>query len=180
MTNTTIQAQFRNTIKQILTTGQVASTRGLSYKYIFGANLTFNCNSYNLQGNPEIPIVDTHKTYWKVGLHEILWDLYSEGRLEDIAYKGLRDVWANFANQDGVVPNSYNYNWRKAFGYDQIEKVISQLKQAVLTGEASRSILLQSYNPAAQSGMPQCHPMVIFDGAAASNTGLVNALVVGR
>lgn len=160
-----LNQQYRELVANILENGTEATTRGLNYKYVFGAELTFDASKGTF------PLIDSHKVYWKVALGEILWDLHGEGKLENIPYKGLRDVWSNFA-VDGVVPNSYYYNWRKAFGRDQIVDLIDGLSN----NPTSRSHILQSYNPAAANGMPQCHPMVIYS----SDGEYLDCLVVGR
>jgi thymidylate synthase len=73
---------------------------------------------------------------------EALWML--AGR-RDVAFLNnfVRDFGARFAEPDGTIHDAYGYRWRHAFGFDQLDAVVSQL--SVTPG--SRQAVISMWDP---------------------------------
>lgn len=150
--------QYLDLVSKVLLGGQSRVVKANSTLSLFGERLTFN-----LQNG--FPLVTTRK----INFEAVIGELYC-------FTKGFTDVrdfqkaGVNFWNADCDKPNwnknlnkdnefdlgkIYGYQWKQGFGFDQIEKIVRELRES----PQSRRHVMITYNPKDLNSMclPPCY-----------------------
>jgi len=125
---------------------------------LFGEGL-----SYDLRRG--FPIVTTRKINYKAALGELACFLKGETDVREFQKKDV-NFWNADCSKSSWQENPhcknefdlgeiYGYQWRRGFGFDQLEKIIHDLK----TNPSSRRHLLMTFNPASldKGCLPPCY-----------------------
>ena len=146
---------------------------GTGTRSLFGHQLRFDLS----QG---FPLLTTKKVHLKSIIHELLWFLSGETRVEPLQEKGVR-IWnewataeqtARFGREEGDLGPIYGHQWRN-FGasqdeYGQFRKDgVDQVRNAldlIRNNPQSRRIIVSGWNPkeANQVALPPCHTLFQF------------------
>lgn len=82
--------------------------------------------SFSLDLGQELPFSLLRKFYPKTGAAEAAW--FIQGTQDSTWIKKYCPIWDDFTEDDGVtIKAAYGYRWRKHFGRDQLEDLISGL-----------------------------------------------------
>jgi len=126
------------------------------------------------------PLVTTKKVHLKSIVHELLWFLRGETRVESLQAAGVR-IWnewataeqtARFGREAGDLGPVYGHQWRNfgasrsesghfaRDGVDQIAHVVRQIRE----NPSSRRLIVTGWNPreADQVALPPCHTLFQF------------------
>ncbi|PKM11819.1 MAG: thymidylate synthase [Gammaproteobacteria bacterium HGW-Gammaproteobacteria-3] len=134
--------QYLELLDKILTQGVVKGDRtGSGTLSIFGHQMRFPL----AQG---LPLVTTKQVHVKSIIHELLWFLQGDTRLDYLHAQNVT-IWDEWADEQGNLGPVYGYQWRSwprpnGQSIDQIEAVIRQLK----TQPDSRRIIVSAWNVA--------------------------------
>lgn len=174
--------QYHDLIKHILEHGERRTDRtGTGTIGVFGYQMRFDLSE-------GFPIITTKKVHFKSVAAELLWMLRGETNIRSLVFDGVR-IWNEwpyeeykksidyqgetmsefidkikldpiFAAKHGDLGPVYGAQWRNFNGFDQIEYVISELKN----NPSSRRILVNSWNPPelVNMALPPCHMMFQF------------------
>jgi thymidylate synthase len=126
------------------------------------------------------PLLTTKKLHLKSIIHELLWFLRGETRVEPLQAAGVRiwnewataDQTARFGRETGDLGPVYGHQWRNygatrrldgsyaRDGVDQIAKVVDQIRRTPM----SRRLLVTGWNPkeADEVALPPCHTLFQF------------------
>ena len=155
----------------ILTRGHRRADRtGTGTLSIFGHQMRFDL----AEG---FPLLTTKKLHLRSIIHELLWFLAGETRVEPLQAAGVRiwNAWATaeqtarFGREAGDLGPIYGHQWRNfgastladgSFandGIDQIQRVLDTIRD----NPTSRRILVTGWNPheADQVALPPCHTL---------------------
>lgn len=168
--------QYLDALKYILENGVECDDRtGVGTISVFGYQMRFDLSK-------GFPAVTTKKLAWKAVVGELLWFLEGsddERRLAEITFEkprnelvGKKTIWtANADNQGkqlGHLNNDfikklgpiYGVQWRRWNGFDQIQRIIFDLKY----NKNSRRIILSSWNVSdlPKMALPPCHTLAQF------------------
>lgn len=161
---------YHDLMADVLKNGELRQDRtGVGTYSVFGRSMTFDLT----QG---FPAITTKKLAWKSVVSELLWFLEGSGderRLAEILH-GTRDpskttiwtanakasYWKDKAKFDGDLGKIYGYQWRNFGGTDQIDTLLSDLKN----NPFSRRHILTAWNPGEldQMALPPCHMFAQF------------------
>lgn len=134
--------QYLDLLDKILREGSLKGDRtGSGTLSIFGHQMRFAL----AEG---FPLVTTKKIHLKSIVHELLWFLKGDTRL-DYLHRHKVTIWDEWADQYGDLGPVYGYQWRSwptpdGNSIDQIKTVIKQLK----TTPDSRRIIVSAWNVA--------------------------------
>lgn len=134
--------QYLALLEKILNEGTLKGDRtGSGTLSIFGHQMRFNLSD-------GFPLVTTKKVHVKSIIHELLWFLQGETRLDYLHRHGV-SIWDEWADADGELGPVYGYQWRSwpapdNTRIDQIATVIEQLK----TNPNSRRLIVSAWNVA--------------------------------
>lgn len=165
-------AQYKNTLRNILDNGDWLETRGTRSKYLFGHTFTIDLRD-------GFPASTLRNVYPKSALWEMLgFDIQSRGEVSaQWLSKGLLKVWDAYTTPGtNYLPHSYSEKWRDWNGVDQLQELINKL----IKNPTSRSCYLQSISPDAdysEGGMPNCGMSVVF---SSNGDGYLDAQMMGR
>ncbi|MAA78826.1 MAG: thymidylate synthase [Deltaproteobacteria bacterium] len=146
---------------------------GTGTRSLFGHQLRFDLSA-------GFPLLTTKKVHLKSIIHELLWFLSGETRVEPLKEKGVR-IWnewataeqtARFGRKEGDLGPIYGHQWRN-FGASQDEKGqfqddgVDQIRNAldlIRNNPQSRRIIVSGWNPkeANQVALPPCHTLFQF------------------
>ncbi len=154
--------QYQALLQEVLTNGTDCSSRGLSYRQLFGQVTRIDLRE-------GFPLSTLRAMPWKAIVDETLFDLSGSSQLEDMGR--AKKWWSYLADESGHIEYTYGDSWRYAWG-DQLNRVIEQLSY----NATSRAIILQTYNPGKQSQCQPCHTQLIFS----SDGQYLDLMVVGR
>ncbi|MBU2570829.1 MAG: thymidylate synthase [Gammaproteobacteria bacterium] len=134
--------QYLDLLEKILTEGTLKGDRtGSGTLSIFGHQMRFSLAD-------GFPLVTTKKVHLKSIIHELLWFLHGDTRLDYLHRHGVT-IWDEWADADGGLGPVYGYQWRswpspdKTY-IDQIATVIEQLK----SNPNSRRMIVSAWNVA--------------------------------
>jgi thymidylate synthase len=171
--------QYLDLLRRILKEGKPREDRtGTGTIGVFGHQMRFDLQ----QG---FPLLTTKKVHLKSIVHELLWFLRGETRVESLQSAGVKiwDEWATpeitarFGRQAGDLGPIYGHQWRNFGatprgnewandGVDQIRVLLDTIKK----NPNSRRLIVTGWNPreADQVALPPCHTLFQFyvqDGA---------------
>ena len=146
---------------------------GTGTRSLFGHQLRFDLSE-------GFPLLTTKKVHLKSIIHELLWFLSGETRVEPLKEKGVR-IWnewataeqtARFGREEGDLGPIYGHQWRN-FGASQDEHGqfrndgVDQIRNAldlIRNNPHSRRIIVSGWNPkeANQVALPPCHTLFQF------------------
>ena len=158
-------------IEAILDRGKDRTDRtGTGTRGIFGHQLRFDLKE-------GFPLLTTKKLHTKSIIHELLWFLRGETRVEPLKDAGVR-IWndwatpeqtARFGREEGDLGPVYGHQWRNFGatplpdgtwandGVDQIKRLLRDVEE----NPSSRRLLVTGWNPkeAEQVALPPCHTL---------------------
>lgn len=146
---------------------------GTGTRSLFGHQLRFDLSK-------GFPLLTTKKVHLKSIIHELLWFLSGETRVEPLQERGVR-IWnewataeqtARFGREAGDLGPIYGHQWRN-FGASQDENGqfqndgVDQIRNAldlIQNNPHSRRIIVSGWNPkeANQVALPPCHTLFQF------------------
>lgn len=98
---------------------------------------------FSLKQPYNLPITRLRKLYPASAAAELMWFL--KGSKDITWFREYSTFWNKFVEADGkTVANAYGYRWRAHFGRDQIEKVITSLRDDT----TSRQVVVCAWDPA--------------------------------
>ena len=133
---------YLDLLEKILTEGTLKGDRtGSGTLSIFGHQMRFSLAD-------GFPLVTTKKVHLKSIIHELLWFLQGDTRLDYLHRHGVT-IWDEWADADGGLGPVYGYQWRSwpapdKTSIDQIAAVIEQLK----SNPNSRRMIVSAWNVA--------------------------------
>lgn len=133
---------YQDLLEKILTEGTLKGDRtGSGTLSIFGHQMRFSLAD-------GFPLVTTKKIHLKSIIHELLWFLQGDTRLDYLHRHGVT-IWDEWADADGGLGPVYGYQWRSwpapdKTSIDQIATVIEQLK----SNPNSRRMIVSAWNVA--------------------------------
>ncbi|KND62653.1 thymidylate synthase [Candidatus Phytoplasma phoenicium] len=174
--------QYLDLCRAILQNGVICDNRTkVSAKSIFGFQMRFNLNE-------GFPMVTTKKLNLKSIIHELLWFIKGDTNIRYLVLNNVK-IWNDwpyqayrkssffqgeslsefvqkikedevFAQKHGNLGPVYGEQWRNFSGIDQLQKIISEIKN----NPNSRRLLISSWNPKAieQMILPPCHVLMQF------------------
>lgn len=134
--------QYLDLLEKILTEGTLKGDRtGSGTLSIFGHQMRFSLAD-------GFPLVTTKKVHLKSIIHELLWFLQGDTRLDYLHRHGV-SIWDEWADVDGGLGPVYGYQWRSwptpdKTCIDQIATIIEQLK----SNPNSRRMIVSAWNVA--------------------------------
>ena len=146
---------------------------GTGTRSLFGHQLRFDLSK-------GFPLLTTKKVHLKSIIHELLWFLSGETRVEPLQERGVR-IWnewataeqtARFGREAGDLGPIYGHQWRN-FGASKDENGqfqndgVDQIRNAldlIRNNPHSRRIIVSGWNPkeANQVALPPCHTLFQF------------------
>jgi thymidylate synthase len=165
---------YLDLLRLILDEGEDREDRtGVGTRSIFGHQLRFDLER-------GFPLLTTKKVHLKSVIHELLWFLRGETRVEPLRAVGVSiwDEWATaeqcqkFGREAGDLGPVYGHQWRNfgasrledgtsaSDGVDQIRHVLSDIEAR----PHSRRLIVTGWNPkeADQVTLPPCHTLFQF------------------
>ena len=149
---------YHELLQEVLERGAERGDRtGTGTRSIFGAQMRFDLRR-------GFPAVTTKRLYFKGVLHELLWFLRGETRIDYLKDQGVRiwDAWADERGELGPVYGAQWRAWRGAEGrtFDQIAAVIDSIKR----DPWSRRHIVSAWNVAeiGEMALPPCHALFQF------------------
>jgi len=169
-----VDDQYQALLGLLLDQGRERSDRtGTGTLGLFGHQMRFDLRE-------GFPLLTTKKLHLKSIIHELLWFLRGETRVEPLQQAGVR-IWndwataeqtARFGREAGDLGPVYGHQWRnfgatldedgkyRRDGVDQIERALTTIRE----NPNSRRILVTGWNPkeADQVALPPCHTLFQF------------------
>jgi thymidylate synthase len=165
---------YLDLLRRVLVEGRPRADRtGTGTRAVFGHQMRFD-----LRGS--FPLLTTKKVHVRSIVHELLWFLRGETRVESLRAAGVSiwDEWATaaqcarFGRQAGDLGPIYGHQWRnfgatprpdgswENDGVDQIRRVLAEIRNNPM----SRRLLVTGWNPqeADQVALPPCHTLFQF------------------
>jgi thymidylate synthase len=160
-------------LSDVLHKGKIREDRtGVGTRGLFGAQLRFDLRE-------SFPLLTTKKVHLKSIVHELLWFLRGETKVDSLKAAGV-SIWDEWASEDttkkfgraaGDLGPIYGHQWRNfgatangaewnSDGIDQIKNLLSELKN----NPKSRRLIVTGWNPkeANQVALPPCHTLFQF------------------
>jgi len=88
-----------------------------------------------------LPLLYIRKVWAKSGAAEFAWFL--SGTKDATWVNEQTSIWKEFTDKNNEIPTAYGYRWSQAFGYDQIDNIITKLS----LDDSSRQQVLLSWDP---------------------------------
>jgi thymidylate synthase len=150
--------QYHDLMRHVLEHGIEKEDRtGTGTKSVFGYQMRFDL-SYGF------PLLTTKKLHTKSIIHELLWFLTGERRIDYLRKEGVR-IWEPWCPENGDLGPVYGVQWRKlerldGKSIDQIASVIERIK----TDPDSRRLIVSAWNVTQIEDMvlPPCHCLFQF------------------
>ncbi len=166
--------QYLDLMKEVLEQGKVRGDRtGTGTRSLFGRQMRFDIRE-------RFPLLTTKKLHLRSIIHELLWFLNGETRVDYLKERKVRiwDEWATpeqcrrFGREPGDLGPVYGHQWRNfgasrtpngsynADGVDQIRQAVERIK----TSPESRRHIVSGWNPceADDVALPPCHTLFQF------------------
>lgn len=105
------------------------------------------------------PAVTTKKLFFRGVAEELLWFLSGSTNVEYLQERDV-NIWNEWADEDGELGPVYGSQWRDFNGVDQIDNVITSLRNNPM----SRRHIVSAWNAAEidEMALPPCHMMFQF------------------
>lgn len=165
---------YLDLLSTILEEGEDREDRtGVGTRSIFGHQLRFDLQE-------GFPLLTTKKVHLKSVIHELLWFLSGQTRVEPLKAVGVSiwDEWATaeqcakFGREAGDLGPVYGHQWRNfgasmlanggyaSDGVDQIRRLLTDIREK----PHSRRLIVTGWNPkeADQVTLPPCHTLFQF------------------
>jgi thymidylate synthase len=150
--------QYHKLMRHVLAHGTRKEDRtGTGTISVFGYQMRFNL----AQG---FPLLTTKKLHIKSIIHELLWFLTGERKVDYLRQERVR-IWEPWCPEDGDLGPVYGVQWRKLVDtdgkpIDQIANVI----EAIRTNPDSRRLIVSAWNVAQlhEMALPPCHCLFQF------------------
>jgi thymidylate synthase len=166
--------QYLDLLREVLEEGRVRHDRtGTGTRSLFGRQLHFD-----LQAG--FPLLTTKRVHLKSVIHELLWFLSGDTRVETLQQSGVR-IWnewateeqcARFGREAGDLGPVYGHQWRNfgatrrpdgtyaRDGVDQIRELIERIR----IDPWSRRLIVSGWHPAEADrvALPPCHTLFQF------------------
>ena len=146
---------------------------GTGTRSLFGHQLRFDLSK-------GFPLLTTKKVHLKSIIHELLWFLSGETRVEPLQERGVRiwnewataDQTARFGREEGDLGPIYGHQWRNfgasqdengQFRNDGVDQICNAL-DLIRNNPQSRRIIVSGWNPkeSDQVALPPCHTLFQF------------------
>ena len=88
-----------------------------------------------------LPLLYVRKVWAKSAAAELAWFL--SGTRDATWVNEQTSIWKEFTDENDEIPTAYGYRWSRAFGYDQIDNIITKLS----LDSTSRQQVLLSWDP---------------------------------
>lgn len=115
---------YKCLIQDILLYGEEELNKRTGHKTKSIAGITFRTDIEK----DGFPLLTLRPLNLKAPIAEQIWFLGGEQKPEIFLNKFTK-IWDNFIDNNGKVTAAYGYRWREHFGIDQIETIISKLKE---------------------------------------------------
>ena len=166
--------QYLELLDRVLTHGSVRKDRtGTGTVGVFGHQMRFDLSN-------GFPLLTTKKLHLRSIIHELLWFLSGDTRVEPLQANNVRiwnewataDQTAKFGREAGDLGPVYGHQWRNfgatvlsdgsydSDGIDQIQRLLDGIQN----NPYSRRLLVTGWNPkeADQVALPPCHTLFQF------------------
>ena len=157
-------SQYQALLSNIVEFGEPLATRGTNSRYLFNQSIALDCQKQS-------PILTLRNVYPLSAISEANWLLNGEAKLSKIKSKTMRQVWSAYADENGVIHNSY-YTSLRAFPTDK--QTVDQFDLAVqklIKSPTSRAITIHFGIPG-YKGQSPCQTSLVFSSDG-SNLDLV-------
>ncbi len=150
--------QYLNLMRAVLDAGKFKSDRtGTGTYSLFGAQLRFDLRA-------GFPALTTKKLHLKSIIHELLWFLNGDTKIQYLNENGVR-IWDQWADENGDLGPVYGKQWvawetRDGRTINQIDDVIEQIK----TNPHSRRLIVSAWNVGDldKMALSPCHALFQF------------------
>jgi thymidylate synthase len=166
--------EYLDLLANVLTNGELRSTRNAMTYSIFGSNIEFNLKNF--------PLLTTKKMFFRGVVEELLFFLRGETNTKILEEKGI-NIWKGNTSrefldsvglkdyQEGDMGPTYGFNWRyygaeyqgcdknyKGQGIDQLEKLIDKL----CNKPTDRRLVMTTWDirTVDKAVLPPCHGLV--------------------
>ena len=179
------EAAYLSLLREVLEKGKERKDRtGVGTRGLFGGQLRFDLRT-------SFPLLTTKKVHLKSIIHELLWFVRGETRVEPLQKAGVTiwDEWATaeqtarFGRKAGDLGPVYGHQWRNfgatkkadgsywRDGVDQLAHVVKDIQGKPF----SRRLLVTGWNPkeADEVALPPCHKSYQFHVSGNRLSGLL-------
>lgn len=136
MINNNLDNIYIKVLDRLMTEPLILNKRtGVKIKSLWGVNFDWNMNYY--------PLLNCRQMFPKTGAAELAWMLQGT---KDVSFmRKYSKIWDKFTDEGNTdeIKTAYGYRWSQAFGYDQIDNIISKLKE----DPSSRQQVLMNWDP---------------------------------
>ncbi len=138
--------------------GTVKSDRtGTGTQSVFGRQLRFDLGE-------GFPLLTTKRVHLKSILHELLWFLSGDTRLDYLHRHGVK-IWDAWADENGDLGPIYGHQWRSwpTPGGDRIDQLAGVVEE-IRSNPDSRRLVVSAWNVAdlERMALPPCHVLFQF------------------
>lgn len=133
--------QYLDLVRHIMDHGTDRPDRtGTGTRSIFGHQLRFDLAA-------GFPLVTTKRTHMKSVIHELLWFIQGDTRLDYLHRHGVT-IWDEWATAEGDLGPIYGAQWRRWQTGDGVVDQLSELVEQLRTRPYSRRLLVSAWNVA--------------------------------
>jgi thymidylate synthase len=133
--------QYLDLVRHIMEHGTDRPDRtGTGTRSIFGHQMRFDLAA-------GFPLVTTKRTHLKSVIHELLWFIRGETRLDYLHQNGIT-IWDEWATADGDLGPIYGAQWRRWHTHDGVVDQLAELVEQLRTRPYSRRLLVSAWNVA--------------------------------
>ena len=117
---TQFDQQYKAAILEIMNNGYEEYNERTEHKTKIIPGITFQLDN-------GFPLLTLRKIPLKIFIAEQIWFLTGSNR-PDFFLKEFTKIWDDFTEEDGTIRAAYGHRWRNHFGRDQIEHLVTHLK----------------------------------------------------
>ncbi len=133
--------QYLDLVRHIMDRGTDRPDRtGTGTRSIFGHQMRFDLAA-------GFPLVTTKRTHMKSVIHELLWFIQGDTRLDYLHRHGVT-IWDEWATAEGDLGPIYGAQWRRWQTSDGVVDQLSELVEQLRTRPHSRRLLVSAWNVA--------------------------------
>jgi thymidylate synthase len=133
--------QYLDLVRHIMEHGTDRPDRtGTGTRSIFGHQMRFDLAA-------GFPLVTTKRTHLKSVIHELLWFIQGDTRLDYLHQNGV-SIWDEWATTDGDLGPIYGAQWRRWQTRDGVADQLADLVEQLRTRPHSRRLLVSAWNVA--------------------------------
>jgi thymidylate synthase len=136
-----LMRQYLDLVQQIMQQGTDRPDRtGTGTRSIFGHQMRFDLAA-------GFPLVTTKRTHLKSVIHELLWFIQGDTRLDYLHRHGV-SIWDEWATAQGDLGPIYGAQWRRWHTGDGVIDQLADLVEQLRTRPHSRRLLVSAWNVA--------------------------------